>query len=124
MPKKILIIEDDKDVSSLLESRLKTEGYDIIKADNGIDGYETAKSQKPDLIITDVMLPKTDGYHLCRMLKYDDKYKSIPVMMLTAKGEDEDEVIGKGVGADCYMTKPFDGRILIEKVQRLLDSSS
>ena len=100
--------------------RLEANSYDVITAYDGQEGLDKARKEKPDLIILDLMLPKMDGYKVCRMLKFDEKYKSIPIVMFSARAQEEDEKMGMEVGADDYVTKPFDPKVLLDKIQKLL----
>ncbi len=118
--KKILIVDDDRDFVEILYARLSSFGYEIITAGDGVEGLEKVRSSTPDLIILDIMMPRMDGYDLCRLLKFDEKYKAIPVIMLTAKSQDIDRVMGNKVGADEYITKPFEIKDLIGKVRKHL----
>jgi DNA-binding response OmpR family regulator len=120
MAKKILVIDDEPELSKAIAIRLKASGYDVITAQDGVEGLEKAKSSKPDLIVLDILMPKMDGYEVCRLLKFDEKYKSIPIIMLTAKAQDIDRAIGKKVGADDYLTKPFETQDLIGKIKKYL----
>ncbi|MFH1653544.1 MAG: response regulator [Pseudomonadota bacterium] len=120
MSARILIIEDEKDLVELLEVRLNSLGYETIVAYDGKQGLEMARTEKPDLIILDIMMPKLYGYDVCRFLKSDDEYRHIPIIILTVKDQEEDKIIGKAVGADEYITKPFDPAFLISKVQEHL----
>ena len=104
--KKILIVDDEKDIVETLSFMLKAKGFDCICAYDG--GLNLAKSSNPDLVILDVMMPKINGYKICRLLKFDNKYKNIPIIMITARSQDEDKIIGEETGADEYITKPFD----------------
>ncbi|MBU1043019.1 MAG: response regulator [Candidatus Omnitrophica bacterium] len=106
--KKILIVEDDKDINRTLEIFVSDLGYEPLIAYNGMDGIYKAKTQNPDLIILDLMIPKLSGEDLCRELKLSDEYKHIPVIMLTAKDTDADRIIERVIGADIYMFKPCD----------------
>ena len=120
MPKKILVIDDERDFINILTMRLKAAGYEIVSALDGRDGLEKARKTNPDLIILDIMMPKMDGYEVCRLLKFDEKYKAIPIIMLTAKTQDVDKAMGATVGVDDYMTKPFESDELIKKVKSIL----
>jgi len=100
---------------------LKAQGYEIITAIDGQVALEKARGEKPDLILLDIMLPKLDGYKVARMLKFDEKYKNIPIIMLTAKIQEKDKDIGLQMGADDYLTKPFDTATLVEKVKAILN---
>jgi DNA-binding response OmpR family regulator len=120
MPKKILVVDDETELLKALSIRLETSGYEVITASDGQEGLEKAKSLNPDLIVLDILMPKMDGYEVCRMLKFDEKYKSIPVIMLTAKTQDIDKAMGKKVGANDYITKPFETQDLIDKIKKYL----
>lgn len=120
MPKKILLVDDDPDIMSMVKMRLESCGYKVISAADGNTAYNMAKSESPDLIVQDLMLPDMDGYQVCRLLKFDQKYKHIPIIMLTARGQEEDKEWGRKVGVDCYMTKPFEAKELLIKIKELL----
>lgn len=118
---KILVVDDEEHIVEMLRMRLEVHGYDVIAAYDGQEGLRLAKTESPDLIILDVMLPKMDGYSVCRMLKYDNKYSSIPIIMLTARAQQQDQNIGEKTGADIYMIKPFDPKELMGKVEEFLN---
>jgi two-component system alkaline phosphatase synthesis response regulator PhoP len=118
MPKaRILIIEDDEDIQELIRYNLAREGYQVKAAATGESGLELARSEKTDLIILDLMLPGVDGLEVCRLLKSSANTSAIPVLMVTAKGEETDIVTGLEVGADDYITKPFSPKVLIARVR-------
>ena len=119
-PKKILIVDDEPDLVETIRFPLELEGYQVLVSHNGEEGLNQARKESPDLIILDLMLPKLDGYKICRLLKYDERYKHIPILMLTAKTQEKDKLLGKETGADEYMTKPFDLDQLMEKVKGYL----
>ncbi|MCX5751634.1 MAG: response regulator [Candidatus Saganbacteria bacterium] len=121
--KKILVVDDEADIVDLLTLRLEGEGFEVISAGDGNAGLDKARREKPDLIILDLMLPKIDGYRVCRLLKFDEKYKNIPIIMFTARGQDEDRKLGEEVGADAYLVKPFDPQLLMKTINRLLGIS-
>ncbi|EKE02414.1 MAG: hypothetical protein ACD_20C00391G0008 [uncultured bacterium] len=106
--KKILIVDDEQDIVETLKFVFEAEGLNCITAYDGEEALNKAKTENPDLIILDVMLPKINGYKVCRLLKFDTKYKNIPILMVTARSQDEDKLIGEETGADEYITKPFD----------------
>ncbi len=106
--KKILIVDDEQDIVESLKFVLESANFTCYCAYNGEDGLRLAKELVPDLIILDVMMPKMNGYKICRLLKYDAKYKNIPILMVTARSQEEDKLIGEETGADEYITKPFD----------------
>lgn len=120
MKETILIVEDEKDIVKMLEYNLKKEGFKTLSARNGEDALEMVKSEHPDLILLDLMLPGIDGLEVCRALKSERKTASIPVIMLTAKSQESDKVVGLELGADDYVTKPFSPRELIARVRAVL----
>ena len=116
----ILVIEDEPDILEVIEYNLAREGYKVKTARDGDDGLKRARRDSPDLVLLDVMLPGVDGIEVCKQLKRDPITRAIPVMMVTAKGEESDVVLGLGVGADDYITKPFSPRQLVARVQAVL----
>lgn len=121
MQKKILVVDDEPEIIKMLKMRLEANNYNVITATEGLDGLEKARREVPDLIILDVMLPKIDGYIICRILKFDQKFKDIPIIILTARSKRLDEQIGYETGADAYMTKPFKSEELLAKIKELLE---
>ena len=117
---RILIVEDEQDISDLIGFNLQRAGYEVIKAHDGITGTETALRERPDLIVLDLMLPGRDGYGVFRELKRDPRAASIPVIMLTARAQTEDRIQGLEAGADDYLTKPFSPKELLLRVQAIL----
>ena len=121
MPKpKILVVEDDRSLASVLEYNLSNAGYEPIIAFDGQDGLNQARLKLPDLIILDWMLPIIDGLEICRRLRAVPETNSTPIIMLTAKGEETDQLVGFNVGADDYVVKPYSMKILLERVKSLL----
>jgi len=118
--KKILIVEDEPVVVSVLTTRLEALGYEIIVAIDGEEALQKTEKEKPDLIILDIMLPKMDGFRVCRILKYDGRYKNIPIIVLTARSQEKDKEVGMDVGADVYITKPYKAEELIDAVEKYL----
>jgi two-component system OmpR family response regulator len=114
---KILIVEDDSNLLRTLKYNFQKEGYSVITALDGAQAIETARREKPDLVILDLMLPKMSGFEVCRVLRKD---MTVPVLMLTAKAEETDKIVGLEIGADDYMTKPFSMRELIARVRAML----
>lgn len=114
---KILIVEDDTNLLATLKYNLSRESYDVVTAIDGAQALEVARKEKPDLIILDIMLPELSGYEVCRILR---KEMIVPVLMLTAKTEEVDKVVGLEIGADDYMTKPFSMRELLARVRAML----
>lgn len=119
--KKILIVDDEQDIVESLKFVLETSGYTCYCAYNGEDGLRLAKEIMPNLIILDVMMPKINGYKISRLLKYDAKYKNIPILMVTARSQEEDKLIGEETGADEYITKPFELDEVVKKVEQYLN---
>lgn len=118
---KILVIDDSESILSLLKNILEKKGYEVQTAMDGEAGLKMAKDIIPNLIILDLMLPKIDGYTICRFLKFDDKYKGIPIIMLTARAGQADLTAGKETGADAYIMKPFDEDVLFLTIEKLLN---
>lgn len=118
--KKILLVDDEPDFVDVLRTRLEAHKYKVIPAYDGEEALEKTREEKPDLIILDIILPKINGFDVCRKLKIDDNYKDIPIIMLTAKFQKSDIEFGKAMGAEAYMTKPFEPQALLEKIQELL----
>lgn len=118
--KNILIVDDEKDFAKALKLRFENEGYSVDVAIDGKEALDRINSSAPDLIILDLMLPKIDGLKLCRMIKFDERYKQIPVIMLTARSQNSDQILGQQVGADVYLVKPVENKELLGKVKELL----
>ena len=118
--KKILVVDDEVDLVETIRFPLEAEGFNVLVAYNGEDALNQARKENPDLILLDIMLPKLDGYKVCRLLKFDERYRNIPILMLTAKTQEKDKAIGMETGADEYITKPFDMDELLEKVKAYL----
>lgn len=118
--KKILIVDDEQDIVESLKFVLEAADYTCYSAYNGEDGLRLAKEIIPDLMILDVMMPKINGYKISRLLKFDNKYKNIPILMVTARSQDEDKLIGEETGVDEYITKPFELDDIVEKVNQYL----
>lgn len=120
MSKKILLIEDDKDIINLVKHYLEKEGYRTFEATDGVKGLDILKKEKVDLAILDIMLPELNGIDVLKRIKGDAKTANIPVIMLTAKGEETDKIVGLELGADDYITKPFSPKELVARVKALL----
>jgi len=121
--KKILVVEDETGMAKLLTLELTQNGYDVVCACDGEDGFAKYKMERPDLIILDIMLPKLNGYEVCRKIRREEEDNDTPILMLTAKKEDVDRIVGGVVGAQKYLTKPFDAEHLLSEIKELLDSS-
>jgi DNA-binding response OmpR family regulator len=120
-PRKILVVDDEVDLVKTIRLSLETEGFMVMASYDGEDALNQARKENPDLIILDIMLPKFDGYKVCRLLKFDKKHKHIPILMLTAKTQEKDKTLGMETGADEYITKPFDVDELLAKVKSYLN---
>lgn len=116
----ILVVEDDSDILQLLSYNLQASGFEVFTAGDGYDALNSAKSQLPDLIILDLMIPGMDGFEVCKELKRSSDTQRIPVIMLTAKGEEIDRIVGLELGADDYVVKPFSPRELILRIRAVL----
>jgi two-component system phosphate regulon response regulator PhoB len=117
---RILVIEDEPDIRQVLDYNLRLAGHDVVSAPRGQDGLRLVREQRPDLVLLDLMLPDLPGTEVCRAIKDDTATRSIPVMMLTAKGEEIDRVVGFELGADDYLTKPFSVRELALRIRAIL----
>ena len=118
--KKILVIDDDPGITKMISERLKANGYGVLTSTDASEGLEMAFTEAPDLIILDVMMPIINGYNFCRLLKAEKKLKNIPVLMVTGRTEEADKEIGKEVGADAYITKPFEMGDLLGQIKSFL----
>jgi phosphate regulon transcriptional regulator PhoB len=118
--KRILIIEDDRDIVELVRYNLANEGFQVSGANDGATGLSTLKKSPPDLLLLDLMLPKLSGLDICREVRKDESLNRLPILMLTARGDEADRVVGLEMGADDYVTKPFSPRELIARVKALL----
>jgi len=117
---KIAVIEDEADILEVIDYNLSKEGFDVCSALNGEEGLALVKKEGPDLVLLDLMLPGLDGIEICRTLKADHSTRSIPIIMVTAKGEESDIVLGLGMGADDYVVKPFRPRELMARIRSVL----
>jgi two-component system phosphate regulon response regulator PhoB len=123
---RVLVIEDERGLTDVLSYNLQREGFDVLVSHDGQEGLRKAQMQLPDLIILDLMLPRLDGLEVCRELRAGERTKTIPILMLTAKAEETDQVVGFTMGADDYVTKPFSIKVLMQRVralQRRLEAS-
>ena len=118
--KKILIVDDEQDIVETLKFMLEAQGYECCCAYDGEVGLNMAKEIIPDIMILDVMMPKINGYKISRLLKYDNKYKDIPIIMVTARSQEDDKIIGQETGVNEYITKPFELDEVIAKVKEYL----
>ena len=118
--KRILIVDDTEDIVKLVKMYLEHHHYEVITAYDGQEGLQKARTDRPDLIILDLMLPKMNGYKICGLLKRDTKYAKIPIILFTAKTQEKDMKFGEEVGADAYLTKPFEPEVLLSKIKKLI----
>jgi len=118
--KKILIVEDEKDILQLVKLYLDKEGYRTVTASTGSEGLKQVRAEKPDLVVLDLMLPEIDGLEVCKRLRSAPETAMLPIIMLTAKAEESDTIIGLELGADDYVTKPFSPKTLVARVKALL----
>jgi two-component system alkaline phosphatase synthesis response regulator PhoP len=117
---KILIVDDEQDIVELISYNLEKEGFKTVKAYDGDAAFRLVKTQKPDLVILDLMLPQMNGLDVCRAIRRNPETASLPIIMLTAKGDEVDKIIGLEIGADDYVTKPFSIKELIARVRTIL----
>ena len=117
--KKILIVEDERDILQLVKLYLEKEGFRTLSASTGTEGLRQAKQEKPDLVILDLMLPEIDGLEICKRLRSAPETAMLPIIMLTAKAEESDSIIGLELGADDYVTKPFSPKTLVARIKAL-----
>ncbi|RKY29684.1 MAG: two-component system response regulator [Candidatus Omnitrophota bacterium] len=117
---KILIVEDERDIRSLVAKALSAKGYEVFEASNGYEGWYMLQKEKPDLVILDIMMPVMDGMEVLKKIRNHPEFKEMPVIMLTGKSEDKDILEGYSVGADYYITKPFDIKTVLIGVKMML----
>ncbi len=120
MSKKIAIVEDERDIADLVEHYLRQEGFQTEIVADGARALDRIRRTSPDLVVLDLMLPGMDGLEICRALRQDERFRSLPIIMLTAKAAESDKVAGLEIGADDYITKPFSPRELVARVRALL----
>ena len=121
--KRILIIEDDEDIVELVRYNLEKEGFQVFSEEDGLNGLARAKKSPPDLLVLDLMLPRLLGLEICKELRRSEKVERMPILMLTARGDEADRVLGLELGADDYVAKPFSPRELVARVKALLRRS-
>ncbi|MCP4716913.1 MAG: response regulator, partial [Deltaproteobacteria bacterium] len=116
--KTILIVDDEIDILETFTFVLEKEGYQCLTARDGLDALNKARDEKPSLILLDVMLPKMNGYKVARLLKFDEKFRHIPIIMITAKRQESDRELGVETGVDAYITKPIEPKVLLEEIRK------
>jgi DNA-binding response OmpR family regulator len=117
---RILVVDDEADLVSVLRIGLEVEGFEVIEASDGEEGLRMARECKPALILLDLMLPKLDGYKVCRSLKFDERYQALPILILSARSGEQDRRLAHDMGADGFITKPYEMKDLIAKVRHKL----
>lgn len=117
---RILIVEDERNLTQALDYNFRREGYDVAVAHDGLEGLRKAQTLLPDLLVLDLMLPSLGGLEICRELRRGERTRHIPILMLTARGEETDQVVGFTTGADDYVTKPFNTKVLLQRIKSLL----
>lgn len=121
---KVLLVEDDRALAEVLEYNLRERGYEVIRCSDGQDALNQARSRIPDVILLDIMIPVMDGFEVCRRIRSSPGTENTPILMMTAKSEEVDQIVGYRVGADDYVTKPFSVKVLLERVNSLLRRNS
>jgi DNA-binding response OmpR family regulator len=119
--KKILVVDDEQVALKILSIRLEINGFNVITAQDGAAALDRARKEKPDLIVLDLMLPNINGFEVCRMLKFDDAYKNIPIIILSALHDQKERDRAVACGADAYFIKPFDLDLLMSKMRSFLE---
>jgi DNA-binding response OmpR family regulator len=120
---RVLIVDDEPDLRSVLRFGLEAAGFEVLEAADGEQGLKMACDQLPDLVVLDLMLPRVDGYKVCRALKFDDRYRQIPVFILSARSGDTDRRLAMELGADAFVTKPYDMKDLLSRIADRLQKS-
>ena len=118
--KKILVVDDEAELVGMVKMRLEASQYEVITAYDGQEAIDTARREKPDLILLDLMLPKIDGYKVCGLLKADTRFRTIPIILFTARAQDSDKKMAEETGANAYVTKPFEPQVLLKKIAELI----
>ena len=117
---RILIVDDEADLLAVLRFGLEAEGFDVVSASDGEEGLKRAREDHPDLMVLDLMLPKLDGYKVCRALKFDERYKAMPILILSARSSEQDRQLAMSMGADAFIAKPYEMRDLVSRVRAKL----
>ncbi len=123
MKKKILLVEDESQIRTIISARLAAMGFEVLIAKDGLEGLHLVRKESPDVVLLDLMLPGMDGYKLCRMIKFDVALEHIPVVICSARASDEDKKRAEQSGADAYLVKPFEIKLFVETIQKLLGVS-
>jgi DNA-binding response OmpR family regulator len=120
---RILIVDDESDLVAVLRFGLEVEGFDVIDAGDGEEGLKRAREEHPDLLVLDLMLPKLDGYKVCRALKFDERYKTLPIFILSARSGEQDRRLALDMGADVFISKPYEIKDLVARIRARLSGS-
>jgi two-component system alkaline phosphatase synthesis response regulator PhoP len=119
---RVLVVDDEADLVRILEFGLQSVGYHVETASDGQEGLKKAREMRPDIILLDLMLPKLDGYKVCRLLKFDERYKSIPIIILSARTQEGDQTLAMEMGANRFITKPYEFSEILSQMETLLKS--
>ncbi len=119
---RVLVVDDEADLIRILQFGLEAIGYQVETASDGQEALKKAREQKPDIILLDLMLPKLDGYKVCRLLKFDERYKNIPIIILSARTQEGDQLLAMEMGANRFITKPYDFAEVLSHIETLLKS--
>ena len=120
---RILIVDDEPDLLSVLRFGLEAGGFDVLEASDGERGLDLARTERPDLIVLDLMLPRIDGYKVCRALKFDERYRQLPIFILSARSGETDRRLALDLGADDFITKPYEVKDLVARIRARLQPS-
>jgi DNA-binding response OmpR family regulator len=121
---RVLVVDDEPDLIHILEFGLKAAGYQVDVAADGQEGLKKARETRPDIILLDLMLPKLDGYKVCRLLKFDERYRQIPIIIVSARTQEGDQALAKEMGANRFITKPYEFGEILAHIEALLKASS
>jgi DNA-binding response OmpR family regulator len=121
---RVLVVDDEPDLVRILEFALRGAGYQVEVAADGQDGLKKARETRPDIILLDLMLPKLDGYKICRMLKFDERYRHIPIIILSARTQEGDQSLAIEMGANLFVTKPYEFEEILGHIETLLKSAA
>ena len=121
---RILVVDDELDLVSVLRMGLEIQGFEVIEAMDGEEGLKRAREDHPDLLVLDLMLPKMDGYKVCRALKFDERFRNVPIIILSARSGEQDRRLALDMGADLFVTKPYDMADLVAKIRQQLEDAS
>ena len=117
---RVLLVDDDDELCTALKLRFEAVGFHVSTAGDGLEALRKGREERPNVIILDLMLPNINGYEVCRLLKFDQKFRHIPIVLFSARSRQEDMALGRTVGADKYITKPVDGKALITAIEELI----